>query len=188
MKEKLCFFVCLFAIAILLTGCPVGRAYDDDLGNGYAVMATDVMKQAEIVKKHKESPHLVSVAVPATVFAYGWNDDFILAKRHPQKKDGKVDTSITHWYIVEVASGKVHGPLSEDEFNKLRTKLKVPAEISFKTIKWDFKKDRPYLISWESERDSHLLKAFGKWDSPSSIPRNGEAKGRRGQEARQCDS
>lgn len=34
----------------------------------------------------------------------------------------------------EVASGNVHGPLSEDEFNKLRTKLKVPAEISFKTI------------------------------------------------------
>jgi len=138
MKEKLyCFlsiFVVAFAVAILMVGCPfMGLAYEEDLVNGYAVWATDVMEQAAVVKKHEGSSSATSV-VPATVFAYGWNDDFILAKRHPVKEFTKVDTSLTYWYIVEVASGNVHGPLSEGEFNKLRTKLKVPAEISFKTI------------------------------------------------------
>ena len=111
----------------------MGRVYEEDLVNGYAVWAADVMEQAKIVKKHKENSS-ATLVVPATVFAYGWNDDFIIAKQHPRKKDRKVDTNLTYWYIVEVASGNVHGPLSEDEFNKLRTKLKVPAEISFKTI------------------------------------------------------
>ena len=137
MKEKLYCLLSIFAVAILVVGCPsMGVAYEEDLGNGYVVRATDVMEQAEIFKREKEGSNITSIStvVPETVFAYGWNDDFILAKRHPKKKDEKVDTSITYWYIVEVASGKVHGKLSEDEFNKLRTELKVPAEISFKTI------------------------------------------------------
>jgi len=137
MKEKLYCLLSIFAVAILVVGCPfMGKVYEEDLVNGYAVWATDVMAQAKIVKKDKEisSTTIYTSVVPATVFAYGWNDDFIIAKQHPRKKDRKVDTNLTYWYIVEVASGNVHGPLSEDEFNKLRTKLKVPAEISFKTI------------------------------------------------------
>ena len=137
MKEKLYCLLSIFAVAILVVGCPfMGMVYEEDLVNGYAVWATDVMEQAKIVKKDKEisSTTIYTLVVPATVFAYGWNDDFIIAKQHPRKKDRKVDTNLTYWYIVEVASGNVHGPLSEDEFNKLRTKLKVPAEISFKTI------------------------------------------------------
>jgi len=136
MKEKLYCLLSIFAVAILVVGCPtfMGLEYEEDLVNGYAVRAPDVMEDSAVVKKKKGSPNIGIVVVPSTVFAYGWNDDFILAKRHPRKKDRKVDTSITHWYIVEVASGKVHGKLSEDEFNKLRTELKVPAEISLKKI------------------------------------------------------
>ena len=137
MKEKLYCLLSIFAVAILVVGCPfMGKVYEEDLVNGYAVWARDAMAQAEIVKKHKKISSTTTVftsVVPATVFAYGWNDDFIIAKQHP-RKDRKVDTSLTYWYIVEVASGNVHGPLSEGEFNKLRIKLKVPAEISFKTI------------------------------------------------------
>ena len=137
MKEKLYCLLSIFAVTIFVGGCCfIGRVYEEYLVNGYAVWATDVMAQAKIVKKDKEisSTTIYTSVVPATVFAYGWNDDFIIAKQHPRKKDRKVDTNLTYWYIVEVASGNVHGPLSEDEFNKLRTKLKVPAEISFKTI------------------------------------------------------
>ena len=137
MKEKLYCLLSIFAVAILVVGCPfMGMVYEEDLVNGYAVWATDVMEQAEIVKKDKEisSTTIYTLVVPATVFAYGWNDDFIIAKQHPRKKDRKVDTSLTYWYIVEVASGNVHGPLGEGEFNKLRTKLKVPPKIKFKTI------------------------------------------------------
>jgi len=134
MKEKLYCLLSIFAVAIFIGGCFLGPIYEEDLGNGYVVCAEDVMRDARILRKDPNRASGVVRVVPPTVFAYGWNDDFIIAKRHPEKKDRKVDTSITYWYIVEVASGNVHGPLSEDEFNKLRTKLKVPAEISFKTI------------------------------------------------------
>ena len=113
----------------------MGRVYEEDLGNGYAVWAADVMEQAMIVHKGKGGSASTRVVQPM-VFAYGWNDDFIIAKQHPVKKGEyiKIDISLTYWYIVEVASGNVHGPLSEDEFNKLRTELRVPAKIKFKTI------------------------------------------------------
>ena len=133
MKKKLFCLLSFFAVAIFVIGCPEGLAYEEDLGNGYAVWAVDVMKNAGIVLKDKRGS-FAKVVVPHTVFAYGWNEDFILAKRHPEKKDKKVDTSVTYWYIIEVTSGDVHGPLNEDEFCKLRTRLKVPEEISFKTI------------------------------------------------------
>ena len=136
MKEKLYCLLSTFAVAIFVGGCFLGPIYEEDLVNGYAVWATDVMEQAKIVKKRKEisSTTTFNTVVPATVFAYGWNEDFILAKQHPRKSYREVDTSITYWYIIEVISGDVHGPLNEDEFRKLRTKLKVPEEISFKTI------------------------------------------------------
>ena len=132
MKPYYIFSICI--VVIFIGGCPFhGPIFEEDLVNGYAVWAADVMGDAAIVLKDKESSGAFGV-VPRTVFAYGWNDDFIIAKRHPEKKDRKVDTSLTYWYIVEVASGDVHGPLSEDEFSKLRTELKVPPELSFKTI------------------------------------------------------
>ncbi|MBC8472061.1 MAG: DUF3997 domain-containing protein [Planctomycetes bacterium] len=109
--------------------------YLEDLDNGYVVVASDIMQDARIIRKDPIRPSSVGRrVVPPTVFAYGWNDDFILAKRHPRKEYRKVDTSVTYWYIIEVTSGDVHGPLNEDEFRKLRTELKVPEEISFKTI------------------------------------------------------
>jgi hypothetical protein len=132
MKPYYIFSICV--VVIFIGGCPfMGLIYEEDLVNGYAVWATDTIEDAAIVHKDKGGSGSTVVVHPM-VFAYGWNDDFIIAKRHPEKKDRKVDTSLTYWYIVEVTSGDVHGPLSEDEFSKLRTELKVPHELSFKTI------------------------------------------------------
>jgi len=133
MKENINFLLSVFAVAIFVAGCPrFGHFYEEDLGNGYAVWATDVMEEAAVFKKNKRGPSGGVEVVPSVVFAYGWNDDFILAKQHPVKDFTKVDASITNWYIVEVASGNVHGPLDEGEFNKLKAELKVPAGLSFK--------------------------------------------------------
>ncbi|MCP4609128.1 MAG: DUF3997 domain-containing protein [Planctomycetes bacterium] len=137
MKEKLYYFLSFFAVAIFVGGCCFFHlpAYKEDLGNGYIVYAADVMRDVSISRKDpKRSSSWGIQVIPPTVFAYGWNDNFILAKRHPKKKDRKVDTSVAYWYIIEVTSGDVHGPLNEDEFHKLRTEFKVPEEISFKTI------------------------------------------------------
>ena len=136
MKEKLYYLLSIFAVAIFVGGCCFFHfpAYKEDLGNGYVVFAGDIMQDARIIRKDPKRSSGGRRVVPSTVFAYGWNDDFILAKQHPRKEFRKVDTGVTYWHIIEVTSGDVHGPLNEDEFRNLRTRLKVPEEISFKTI------------------------------------------------------
>jgi len=134
MPGKPCCILSMCAVVVFVGGCPfMGRVYEKDLGNGYAVWAADIIEDAMIVHKGKGGSASTRVVQPM-VFAYGYNDDFIIAMQHPEKGT-KVDKSTTYWYIVEVASRDAHGPLSEDEFNQLRAKFKVPAEISFKTVR-----------------------------------------------------
>jgi len=115
----------------------MGLVYEDDLVGDYAVWAEDTTEDAAIVRKDKGGSG-ATVVVDKMVFAYGWNDEFIIAKQHPcfPNEHYRIDTGTTHRYIVEVKTGKVHGPLTEDAFRQLRTELKVPAELQFtKTIR-----------------------------------------------------
>ncbi len=114
----------------LIGGCPFQYpVYWDDLVAGYSVCAADVKEQAAIFLKDRDGRGGIQV-VPPMVFAYGWNDDFIIAKRLPADY-GKITSSTTHWYIIQVHNGKVYGPLNEGEFQRLRTELGMPAELSF---------------------------------------------------------
>jgi len=124
-------FIC--TLVVFLGGCPfMGLVYEEDLVDEYAVWAADGIEDAAIVRRHAQSPGAAGVVSPM-VFAYAWNDDFIIAKQHP-RKDRNVDRGTTHWYVVEVASRRVHGPLDQAEFRDLQDKLKIPPELSFKTV------------------------------------------------------
>jgi len=105
-----------------------GLAYEDNLVGGYKVQAGDTQNSAAIFRENE--------VVSPMVFAYGWNDDFILAKRHWVGKN--VDIATVYWYLIEVRSNRVHGPLSEPQFTELRLKLGVPEELTFtKTVEPD---------------------------------------------------
>lgn len=106
-----------------------GLAYEDDLVAGYAVWARDALESAAIVRKTSRSG-AISV-VGAMVFAYGWNSDFIIAKQHPVRLWPKVDTATTQWFLVEVQSGKVHGPLTEEKFLQVCQATGVPPDLTF---------------------------------------------------------
>jgi hypothetical protein len=111
-------------------GCPfVGLAYEDDMVANYAVWAVDALDDAAIVRK--TTANGATNVVGPMVFAYGWNNDFILAKQHPVREWPKVDTGTTHWFIIEVGSGNVHGPLTERQYNELRQTIGVPPELTF---------------------------------------------------------
>ncbi len=111
----------------------MGLVYEEDLVGDYAVWATDTMEDAAIVRKGTE-PTTADVVVPRMVFAYGWNDDYIIAKQHPGKGYYEVDKGTTHWYVIEVLTGKVHGPLGEDEFQDLQVDLGIPVQIPLNTL------------------------------------------------------
>ena len=109
-----------------------GLAYEQDLVADYAVWAVDTRAWTAIVEKDRDSTG-ASTIVGQMVYAYGWNDDFIIAKQHPNPDldPRDVDTSVTNWFIVEVETGNVHGPLSEQEYVELRRELGVPDELVF---------------------------------------------------------
>jgi len=65
------------------------------------------------------------------VFAYGWNDDFIIAKQHPMRHWPDIDTNTTYWFIIEVGSGRVHGSLTEQQYTSLRQEIGVPSDLTF---------------------------------------------------------
>ncbi|MCL5283087.1 MAG: DUF3997 domain-containing protein [Planctomycetes bacterium] len=121
-------FILLFLMSYLFTF--EGLAYEDDLVGGYRVQAVDTRKDAAIYRENQ--------VVPPMVFAYGWNDDFILAKRHPSLDGWKPNLYVTHWYLIEVHTAKVHGPLTEQQSTELRRELGTLAELTFtKTIRPD---------------------------------------------------
>lgn len=108
------------------TGCPfVGFAYEDEVAADYRVVGLERLEDVRI-----ERGDAGQVVAPM-VFAYGWNDDFILAKQHPVRDWPKVDTGTTYWFIIEVQSGKVHGPLMEEQYVELRQALGIPLDLTF---------------------------------------------------------
>lgn len=123
-------FAMMLLILVLVSGCPFhGKVYKEDLVAGYVVSANDTIEDAELVFKDERYRGAV-VVIPPTVFMYGWNDHFIIAKqrppRHAKDKEGPI-----RYYIVEVQGGGIHGPLTNEEFQKLRSQLNIPFEVSF---------------------------------------------------------
>src|ERR1051325_5365698 len=105
-------FLFLFLGIVGCGGCDT--FLDQDLAGGYRALAIDTMEQTMIVNKTNGGPAVVD----PMVFAYGWNKDFIIAKQHPEKNKPSfvIDTNITNWFIIEIASRKVHGPLTEKAY------------------------------------------------------------------------
>ena len=107
-----------------------GLAYEDDLAGGYVVQAVDTRNNAAIYREIQ--------VIPPMVCAYGWNDDFIIARQHGTLDGRTIDLYTKHWYLIDVHSGKVHGPLTEQQFTGLRCELGVPSELTFtRTIQPD---------------------------------------------------
>lgn len=132
MKGSAWLILLLVALLFFTLACGgIGLAYEHDLVADYAVWATDLVEQAAVVRKLPDSSS-ASVVVDAWVFAYGWDAAFIIAKQHPNL-DGfdEIDSGVTYWFVVEVASDIGHGPLTESEYLELRQRLGIPSQLDF---------------------------------------------------------
>lgn len=77
---------------------------------------------------------LYEVVVPNEVVEIGWNDEFVLAKQHPRDYPEPADTAITNWYIIDVTTDKVYGPLSYEQFLEKKLELSVSSEIELMDV------------------------------------------------------
>jgi hypothetical protein len=102
------------------------------------LIATDVGEDMSLGFKHSESGYWIMVK--STVFAVGFNDEFIIVKQHPRTFPDQPDKSITNYFIVPIYSRTIHsmdddviGPLGKEDFDKKRIELGI-ADITFTRV------------------------------------------------------
>ena len=99
--------ICGF-ITISFTGC-----FDSKMklaGNYYL---EDVGESRKSIIVSKSGEELIGGVFGGNVIQLGWNEKYILAFVEPHYKG-----DVSGWYLLEVTSGNIHGPLSENEMEK----------------------------------------------------------------------
>lgn len=113
---------------MLIAGCGwQGFVYDKQIDGPYRLIAVDVMSQMAVCYSLDGGDAIGRIE--ETVFAAGWNKDFIVAKRHPGS-----NKAITEYYFITRSSDSTYadpsvsvtGPLSEEAFNAKKTTLGLP--------------------------------------------------------------
>jgi len=125
----------LISLTVLFTGCfGLWDSGSDRIVGKYIVLWIDLRENQTISEQVEMNSSNSSQVVPDYVFAVGHNDDYIIAKQHPTSgfEDGyKIDTKITYYYIVDMnrkvltKGEKTFGPLTINQFDSLRTVLKI---------------------------------------------------------------
>lgn len=80
-----------------------------------------------VVKSVSSSPDTETV-VPKTVTGIAWDSDFILASR--EDRESSAASKSSDYWIIDVKSGKVYGPLSESAFTEKRKALRVSEKLT----------------------------------------------------------
>lgn len=134
-------FVILFA-SLLLTSCFFGdNPYDTKkLTKDFWLVWFENKTQKSIICS--VDGNIGNAVIEETVFAVGFNNDFIIAKQHPAAKNDSIKKyEITNYYIIDIRnfergnskSYDVH-ILSEEGYAIMRNYLNVPEDLTFTII------------------------------------------------------
>jgi hypothetical protein len=97
----------------------------------YDVGWNDLESNRSIARPANGCSGCYDIIVDGYVYAVGHNENFIIAKQHPN-----LDTGVTHYYIVDIATNLidntkgVKGPMDKDNFDKLSRQLNI-SHLSF---------------------------------------------------------
>jgi len=135
MKKKYFILVLFF-----FTGCFPFSAHDERLVGKFSLSATDIDSDMSLCYGVSSGGRIG--IVDATVFAVGFNNDYVIAKQHPKGQRDEPDKSITNYYIVPikmdttifVVKDNVIGPLTEEEFVAKRKELDIPDDLTFTKV------------------------------------------------------
>ncbi len=124
----------LFFFSTALNSCIGAAMYNKELCKGYELSATEEMSDMCIYVNN--GPYQVAV-IDATVFSVGFDDNFIIAQKHPLIEN-KIDKSIIQYFIIStndtinvVPEDNKIGPLSREEFKLKRKELEIPNKLNF---------------------------------------------------------
>ena len=126
----------LILSSIFFYSCLFDGGSDHIVGD-YYIGWIDVHQNRTIYKEAGEG------VIPATVFAVGYNDNYIFAKHIPYEwqPDSVVKKGVS-FYIIErtenfYQDAPVYGPLNKKEFDSLLLNLNIPESSFSMTYKYD---------------------------------------------------
>jgi hypothetical protein len=127
---------CLSAIISLIMMDCGGFVHQERLVGNYYLIAIDSEGDMRISYRIGESSFLG--AIRATVFAVGYDSNFIIVKQHPSASFGKIDRTKIDYYIVPAQDiskyDVVIGPLDQNSFIQKRRELKIPESLTFTKV------------------------------------------------------
>ncbi len=133
MKTFLIYLFSILFLTLIFHNCSFNDS-TENLGDGYFYRNEGESIKDILCKKANGRE------IPATVLEYHYDDNFIIAKQKPKipqdplydldYKYNKGTNEYYYWIIVK-DSNIVLGPLSIEEFNISRIKLKLPNNIKF---------------------------------------------------------
>ncbi len=93
-----------FVVTILvLNSCGQPAVHSHVVDKVYLI-AADQIEQLSLVYQNGEN--MYAGLIPQTVFAVGFNEDFIIAKQHPSEFNSSLDKNSTLYYIIDLNSIK----------------------------------------------------------------------------------
>ncbi|MDO3384856.1 hypothetical protein QWI17_03270 [Gilvimarinus sp. SDUM040013] len=118
----------LFVIVLILAGCGLFDSGSKTLVGEYSVGWIDISCTMKIYNGPLG-------LMEGQIYHVGWDNDFIIAKRHPN-----CDKSKTDYFIIDLQENQtekysqtkgVYGPLDLDQFNQMFGQLGIPKSVAF---------------------------------------------------------
>jgi hypothetical protein len=122
----------IFAMCATLTLASCGPIRNDTIDGPYRLVAVDILEDMIVCYELQEG---CSGRVPETVFSVGFNENYVVAARHPHKFGDEVLNRLNteYYYIIRGADGpnvdpltSVRGPFNEIDFQRERQRLNLP--------------------------------------------------------------
>jgi len=131
--------IILFLLILILSGCQYGM-HKEKIIDKYFLTYDD--SKYDLSLSYDLGDGSFIGVVNYAVFAVGYNSNFIIVKNHPFVEPDSINRTITNYFIIKIdrniSQFKVDenkiGPLSKQEFDKKRKKLKIPMDLDFTVV------------------------------------------------------
>ncbi|MEB1808371.1 MAG: DUF3997 domain-containing protein [Bacillaceae bacterium] len=137
-KQTSHYLITVILSLVLLSGCAGLGDYDIDLPGNYSVVRT-AAHQVTIAPKTSDTSWGSNI-IPTKVTELAWDDTYILAKQVGLKEDPNNNSyqipnrEDVHFWMVEIKSGNVFGPLDEEGFRDKRNELGISNRLALKKL------------------------------------------------------
>lgn len=120
----------LYLIVMLIgTACVggIGAVINKNIIGHYFLVAPDVEEQLSICYHQHSDEDNYGIIIGETVFAVGYNNEYIIIKQHPNKSSDSLNKNKINYYILPVkdtmdwqTKNDLIGPLSLNQFEQLK--------------------------------------------------------------------